>query len=64
MRSLDGIDASDPMFVWIARGGTTTSLLTPGSGNNMGGEAYVLKHLQYKEPSVERMVVSNFPDRD
>jgi len=43
VRSLDGFDPLAPEIQWIKSGGVTTSLLLPGSGNNMGGEAYVLK---------------------
>lgn len=43
VRSIDGLDPLQPEFEWIKSGGVTTSLFLPGSGNNMGGEAYVLK---------------------
>jgi imidazolonepropionase-like amidohydrolase len=43
VRSLDGIDPLQPEFEFIKSGGVTTSLFLPGSGNNMGGEAFVLK---------------------
>ncbi|KAJ2991746.1 hypothetical protein HDV02_003499 [Globomyces sp. JEL0801] len=44
LRSLDGIDPWDPAFQIINSGGVTTSLILPGSGNMMGGEAYPIKH--------------------
>jgi hypothetical protein len=43
VRSLDGIDPLQPEMEFIKSGGVTTSLFLPGSGNNMGGEAFVLK---------------------
>lgn len=44
VRSLDGINPLDHQLQVIKSGGVTTSLILPGSGNNMGGEAYVIKH--------------------
>ncbi|EKG19830.1 Amidohydrolase 1 [Macrophomina phaseolina MS6] len=44
VRSIDGIDPLDHQIQVIKSGGVTTSLILPGSGNNIGGEAYVLKH--------------------
>ncbi|KAF3036127.1 hypothetical protein E8E11_002465 [Didymella keratinophila] len=43
VRSLDSIDPLQPEFESIKSGGVTTSLFLPGSGNNIGGEAFVLK---------------------
>ncbi|CAI6337929.1 unnamed protein product [Periconia digitata] len=43
VRSIDGLDPLQPEFEFIKSGGVTTSLFLPGSGNNIGGEAYVLK---------------------
>ncbi|KAF2644518.1 amidohydrolase [Massarina eburnea CBS 473.64] len=43
VRSIDGLDPLQPEMEFIKSGGVTTSLFLPGSGNNMGGEAYVLK---------------------
>ncbi|EOD49096.1 putative amidohydrolase family protein [Neofusicoccum parvum UCRNP2] len=44
VRSLDGLDPLDPQIQVIKSGGVTTSLVLPGSGNNIGGEAFVVKH--------------------
>ena len=44
VRSIDGFNPLDPQLQVIKSGGVTTSLILPGSGNNMGGEAYVMKH--------------------
>lgn len=38
VRSIDGINPMDPQIGVIKSGGITTSLILPGSGNNMGGE--------------------------
>ena len=43
-RSIDGFYPFDPQIRVIKSGGVTTSLVLPGSGNNIGGEAYLLKH--------------------
>ena len=43
VRSIDGLDPLQPEMEFIKSGGVTTSLFLPGSGNNIGGEAYVLK---------------------
>lgn len=43
VRSLDSLDPLHPEIQWIKSGGVTTSLLLPGSGNNIGGEAFVVK---------------------
>lgn len=43
-RSIDAIYPFDPQIQVIKSGGVTTSLVLPGSGNNIGGEAYVIKH--------------------
>jgi imidazolonepropionase-like amidohydrolase len=43
VKSIDGIDALQPEMEFIKSGGVTTSLFLPGSGNNIGGEAFVLK---------------------
>jgi hypothetical protein len=44
VRSIDGIQPMDHQIQVIKSGGVTTSLVLPGSGNNIGGEAYVIKH--------------------
>lgn len=44
VRSLDAINPLDPQIQVIKSGGVTTSLILPGSGNNIGGEAFVIKH--------------------
>lgn len=49
VRSIDSLDPLHPEFQWIKSGGVTTSLLLPGSGNNIGGEAFVVKLAVGKE---------------
>jgi imidazolonepropionase-like amidohydrolase len=44
VRSLDGINPDDMALEIINSGGVTTSLVLPGSGNIMGGEAFIIKH--------------------
>ncbi|CAK7262655.1 hypothetical protein SEPCBS119000_000078 [Sporothrix epigloea] len=44
VRSRDGIKPLDHQIQVIKSGGVTTSLVLPGSGNNIGGEAFVIKH--------------------
>lgn len=43
-RSIDALMPLDPQIQVIKSGGVTTSLILPGSANNIGGEAYVMKH--------------------
>ena len=67
VRSLDGFDPLDQQIQWIKSGGVTTSLVLPGSGNNIGGEAFVLKFATgkasgRKEISQEDMLAD--PDRN
>ena len=66
VRSIDGINPLDHQLQVIKSGGVTTSLILPGSGNNMGGEAFVIKHAVGKsdgrpEISAEDMLAD--PDR-
>ncbi|KAK7450877.1 amidohydrolase [Colletotrichum acutatum] len=44
VRSIDGIQPTDHQLQVIKSGGVTTSLILPGSSNNIGGEAFVIKH--------------------
>ncbi|ERT01695.1 hypothetical protein HMPREF1624_02948 [Sporothrix schenckii ATCC 58251] len=44
VRSKDGIQPLDHQIQVIKSGGVTTSLVLPGSANNIGGEAFVIKH--------------------
>lgn len=44
VRTIDAIQPTDHQLQVIKSGGVTTSLILPGSGNNIGGEAFVIKH--------------------
>ena len=44
VRAIDAFNPQDPAISWTRRGGVTTSLILPGSGNAMGGEATIIKH--------------------
>ncbi|GAA5909922.1 hypothetical protein JCM8208_000990 [Rhodotorula glutinis] len=54
LRSLDGINGHDLAFRRIISGGVTSSLVLPGSANNVGGQAFVIK----LRPTVERTIDS------
>ncbi|PNP39988.1 hypothetical protein TGAMA5MH_08254 [Trichoderma gamsii] len=66
-RSIDALNPLDHQIEVIKSGGVTTSLILPGSGNNMGGEAYTIKHAVgprngRKEISAQDMLAD--PDRN
>ncbi|KAJ3038171.1 hypothetical protein HK097_003244, partial [Rhizophlyctis rosea] len=58
LRALDGFDPHDPAIGIINSGGVTTSLILPGSGNLMGGEAYVIKHRYMPNTTVQNMLLN------
>ncbi|KAJ3180590.1 hypothetical protein HDU85_003994 [Gaertneriomyces sp. JEL0708] len=58
LRSLDGFNPHDPAIQTINSGGVTTSLILPGSGNLMGGEAYAIKHRKVETNSAEDMLLN------
>jgi imidazolonepropionase-like amidohydrolase len=67
VRSIDGLNPNDHQIQVIKSGGVTTSLVLPGSGNNIGGEAFVIKHAVGKpdgrnETSANDMLAD--PDRN
>ncbi|KAG5985211.1 hypothetical protein E4U55_000456 [Claviceps digitariae] len=49
VRSIDGLNVLDHQIQVIKSGGVTTSLVLPGSSNNIGGEAYLIKLAVGKE---------------
>ncbi|ORY59984.1 uncharacterized protein BCR38DRAFT_443521 [Pseudomassariella vexata] len=66
VRSIDGLSPLDHQIQVIKSGGVTTSLILPGSGNNIGGEAYVIKHAVGKPDGREEISASDMladPDR-
>ena len=60
VRAIDGFKPYDPAIQIIASGGVTTSLNLPGSGNIIGGQAYLVKNLpspgENAEPVVEDLL--------
>lgn len=66
-RSIDALNPLDHQIEVIKSGGVTTSLILPGSGNNLAGEAYTIKHAVgprngRKEISAQDMLAD--PDRN
>lgn len=63
VRSLDSIKPYDVATTWIRSGGVTSSLILPGSGNIMGGEAYIVKNVlrsgRNGEETVEEMLLDH-----
>jgi imidazolonepropionase-like amidohydrolase len=61
IRAIDGFKPYDPAVKHIASWGVTSSLILPGSGNIIGGEAYRVKNQLYSgedgEPVVEEMLL-------
>jgi hypothetical protein len=67
VRSIDGLKPGDHQIQVIKSGGVTTSLILPGSGNNIGGEAYVIKHATGKPDGREEISAVDMladPDRN
>lgn len=66
VRSIDGLQPQDHQIQVIKSGGVTTSLVLPGSGNNIGGEAYPIKHAVGKPDGRSEISVADMladPDR-
>lgn len=67
VRSIDGVQPQDHQIQVIKSGGVTTSLVLPGSANNIGGEAFVLKHAVGKPDGREEISAWDMladPDRN
>ncbi|KAI9472362.1 MAG: hypothetical protein EXX96DRAFT_583784 [Benjaminiella poitrasii] len=62
VRTLDAFNPSDKAVRIVASGGVTTTLVLPGSGNLMGGEAFAFKLRPM--PSSEDMLVQANLDTD
>ena len=58
LRSIDGFDPSDLSIKIINSGGVTTSLILPGSGNMMGGEAFAIKHRYFPSNRTKDMLLT------
>ncbi|KAK8133508.1 hypothetical protein PG984_005520 [Apiospora sp. TS-2023a] len=66
VRSIDGLQPQDHQIQVIKSGGVTTSLVLPGSGNNIGGEAYPIKHAVGKPDGRSEISIADMladPDR-
>ncbi|GKT46209.1 uncharacterized protein ColSpa_06390 [Colletotrichum spaethianum] len=63
VRAIDGFKPYDPAIKIIASGGVTSSLNLPGSGNIVGGQAYLVKNLplagENGEPIVEELLLEH-----
>ncbi|KAJ3320467.1 hypothetical protein HDV06_005290 [Boothiomyces sp. JEL0866] len=58
LRSLDGFSPYDTAIGIINSGGVTTSLVLPGSGTAMGGEAFAFKHRLFPSNRSEDMLLN------
>lgn len=57
LRSLDAINTHDLAYKLTIAGGVTTSLILPGSANNIGGQAFVVKLRNTTERTPDSMVL-------
>jgi imidazolonepropionase-like amidohydrolase len=67
VRTIDAIQPTDYQLQVIKSGGVTTSLVLPGSGNNIGGEAFVIKHAVGRADGRNETSISDLladPDRN
>ncbi|KAJ7221007.1 carbohydrate esterase family 9 protein [Mycena haematopus] len=69
LRSVDAIHTNDVSYQLCIAGGVTTALILPGSGDAIGGQAFVIKLRKTAERSSTSMVLeppytvnSSFPD--
>ncbi|CAI4219090.1 unnamed protein product [Parascedosporium putredinis] len=67
VRSWDAIQPLDHQIQVIKSGGVTTSLVLPGSGNNIGGEAFLIKHAVGKQDGRSELSIEDMfadPERN
>ncbi|KAF9242017.1 hypothetical protein BU15DRAFT_44398 [Melanogaster broomeanus] len=57
LRSLDGLNTHDAAYELARSGGVTTAQILPGSANNIGGQAFIMKLRDTKERSPSSMLV-------
>ena len=57
LRSLDGLNTHDEAYHLSISGGVTTALVLPGSANDIGGQAFVIKLRETAERTPTSMVV-------
>lgn len=57
LRSIDAFDTHDDAFELAIAGGVTSSLVLPGSGNAIGGQAFMMKLRKTTERSPTSMII-------
>lgn len=57
LRSIDGFNTHDDAFELAIAGGVTSAQVLPGSGNAIGGQAFVVKLRKTRERSPTSMVI-------
>ncbi|KZO93082.1 composite domain of metallo-dependent hydrolase [Calocera viscosa TUFC12733] len=57
LRSLDGLNTRDTAYTTSIAGGVTSALVLPGSANNIGGQAFMIKLRPTTERSSSAMVL-------
>ncbi|KAH8826842.1 carbohydrate esterase family 9 protein [Flagelloscypha sp. PMI_526] len=57
LRSVDGINTHDDAYLLTVSGGVTTAQILPGSANNIGGQAVLMKLRQPNDKSVQSMLL-------
>lgn len=57
LRSIDGINTHDAAYELSRCGGVTTALVLPGSANDIGGQAFVIKLRETAQRTPTSMVV-------
>lgn len=57
LRSIDGLNTHDAAYELSRSGGVTTALVLPGSSNNIGGQAFVIKLRETAQRTPTSMVV-------
>ncbi|KAF7341304.1 Composite domain of metallo-dependent hydrolase [Mycena venus] len=57
LRSIDGINTHDDAYKLAIAGGVTTAQILPGSANNIGGQAFLIKLRPTTERSTSAMIL-------
>ncbi|KAJ7182422.1 hypothetical protein C8R43DRAFT_1100885 [Mycena crocata] len=57
LRSIDGLNTHDDAYRLAIAGGVTTAQILPGSANNIGGQAFLIKLRPTAERSVQAMLL-------
>ncbi|CAK5276446.1 unnamed protein product [Mycena citricolor] len=61
LRSVDGLNTHDDAYKLAVAGGVTTVQILPGSANNIGGQAFLIKLRPTKERSTSSMLLEPPP---